>query len=207
MQLLFLVCVWYNEIFRKYIIGPKDSCSSSRSDFMSCQVMRKHVMVRVGGGWDTLERYFEKHDPCKITGRVIKKILLSKYCYNIAESLNLSDCYQDFPDYFYSATILWDILDTWIIDEDPMVPFKDEEGRNIFRKYGSALILLSRNLSDTVIRYWRNFDFNFWRIFFKTSLLKGTYQAIISVKSRGSQCFICFPSLGRINCPNCVENR
>lgn len=25
-------------------------------------------MVRVGGGWDTLERYFDKHDPCKVTG-------------------------------------------------------------------------------------------------------------------------------------------
>ncbi|XP_031552461.1 GAS2-like protein 1 [Actinia tenebrosa] len=30
------------------------------------RVMRKHVMVRVGGGWDTLDRYFEKHDPCRI---------------------------------------------------------------------------------------------------------------------------------------------
>ncbi|KAL9981597.1 hypothetical protein ACROYT_G010322 [Oculina patagonica] len=33
------------------------------------RVMRKHVMVRVGGGWDTLERYFDKHDPCKVTER------------------------------------------------------------------------------------------------------------------------------------------
>ena len=31
--------------------------------------MRKHVMVRVGGGWDTLERYFDKHDPCKVSGK------------------------------------------------------------------------------------------------------------------------------------------
>ncbi|KAK3697990.1 hypothetical protein QZH41_014369 [Actinostola sp. cb2023] len=31
------------------------------------RVMRKHVMVRVGGGWDTLDRYFEKHDPCRLT--------------------------------------------------------------------------------------------------------------------------------------------
>ena len=29
------------------------------------KVMRNHVMVRVGGGWDTLERYFDKHDPCR----------------------------------------------------------------------------------------------------------------------------------------------
>lgn len=37
------------------------------------QVMRKHVMVRVGGGWDTLERYFDKHDPCKVTGKATSR--------------------------------------------------------------------------------------------------------------------------------------
>ena len=36
--------------------------------------MRKHVMVRVGGGWDTLERYFDKHDPCKIPGESRPKL-------------------------------------------------------------------------------------------------------------------------------------
>jgi hypothetical protein len=29
------------------------------------QVLRKHVMVRVGGGWDTLSHYLDKHDPCR----------------------------------------------------------------------------------------------------------------------------------------------
>lgn len=24
-------------------------------------------MVRVGGGWDTLEHYLDKHDPCRCT--------------------------------------------------------------------------------------------------------------------------------------------
>uniref|UniRef100_A0A673GD63 Growth arrest-specific 2 like 1 n=1 Tax=Sinocyclocheilus rhinocerous TaxID=307959 RepID=A0A673GD63_9TELE len=28
-------------------------------------VLRTHVMVRVGGGWDTLEHYLDKHDPCR----------------------------------------------------------------------------------------------------------------------------------------------
>ena len=27
--------------------------------------MRKHVMVRIGGGWDTLDHYIVKHDPCR----------------------------------------------------------------------------------------------------------------------------------------------
>ncbi|ESO97761.1 hypothetical protein LOTGIDRAFT_103845 [Lottia gigantea] len=35
------------------------------------RILRKHVMVRVGGGWDTLERYLDKHDPCRCNGRFI----------------------------------------------------------------------------------------------------------------------------------------
>ncbi|XP_038059206.1 GAS2-like protein 1 [Patiria miniata] len=29
------------------------------------RILRNHVMVRIGGGWDTLEHYLDKHDPCK----------------------------------------------------------------------------------------------------------------------------------------------
>lgn len=29
------------------------------------KVLRNHVMVRVGGGWDTLGHYLERHDPCR----------------------------------------------------------------------------------------------------------------------------------------------
>ncbi|CAM4779929.1 unnamed protein product [Rotaria magnacalcarata] len=29
------------------------------------RILRYHVMVRVGGGWDTLENYLNKHDPCR----------------------------------------------------------------------------------------------------------------------------------------------
>ncbi|KAK2710459.1 GAS2-like protein pickled eggs [Artemia franciscana] len=29
------------------------------------RILRNHVMVRVGGGWDTLSHYLEKHDPCR----------------------------------------------------------------------------------------------------------------------------------------------
>ncbi|RWS30704.1 hypothetical protein B4U80_03640 [Leptotrombidium deliense] len=29
------------------------------------RILRNHVMVRVGGGWDTLEHYLYKHDPCR----------------------------------------------------------------------------------------------------------------------------------------------
>lgn len=28
-----------------------------------------HMMVRVGGGWDTLENFLNRHDPCQTPGR------------------------------------------------------------------------------------------------------------------------------------------
>ncbi|XP_039770466.1 GAS2-like protein 2 [Ornithorhynchus anatinus] len=31
------------------------------------RILRSHVMVRVGGGWDTLDHYLDKHDPCRCT--------------------------------------------------------------------------------------------------------------------------------------------
>eukprot|EP00092_Neocalanus_flemingeri_P046672 GFUD01052575.1.p1 GENE.GFUD01052575.1~~GFUD01052575.1.p1 ORF type:complete len:151 (-),score=18.43 GFUD01052575.1:96-491(-) len=29
------------------------------------RILRNHVMVRVGGGWDTLQNFLNKHDPCR----------------------------------------------------------------------------------------------------------------------------------------------
>ncbi|RWS14109.1 GAS2-like protein 1, partial [Dinothrombium tinctorium] len=29
------------------------------------RILRNHIMVRVGGGWDTLQHYLYKHDPCR----------------------------------------------------------------------------------------------------------------------------------------------
>lgn len=42
----------------KYKVG-----NSKNLIFM--RILRQHVMVRVGGGWDTLEHYLDKHDPCR----------------------------------------------------------------------------------------------------------------------------------------------
>jgi len=33
------------------------------------QVLRSHVMVRIGGGWDTLESYLDRHDPCRCNSK------------------------------------------------------------------------------------------------------------------------------------------
>ncbi|XP_070573257.1 GAS2-like protein pickled eggs [Ptychodera flava] len=42
----------------KYRIGDS-------STLIFVRILRSHVMVRVGGGWDTLEHYLDKHDPCR----------------------------------------------------------------------------------------------------------------------------------------------
>ncbi|KAL8198783.1 UNVERIFIED_CONTAM: hypothetical protein K2H54_023936 [Gekko kuhli] len=39
------------------------------------RILRNHVMVRVGGGWDTLEHYLDKHDPCRCTSLSHKQSL------------------------------------------------------------------------------------------------------------------------------------
>lgn len=43
------------------------------------RIMRKNVMVRVGGGWDTFDHFITKHDPCrmKIGGALLKNIVVS----------------------------------------------------------------------------------------------------------------------------------
>lgn len=50
------------------IICVTSSSSSTSYDFwyrFLLQILRSHVMVRVGGGWDTLSHYLDKHDPCR----------------------------------------------------------------------------------------------------------------------------------------------
>ncbi|NXX33843.1 GA2L2 protein, partial [Nicator chloris] len=44
----------------KYRVGDSDT-------LIFVRILRQHVMVRVGGGWDTLEHYLDKHDPCRCT--------------------------------------------------------------------------------------------------------------------------------------------
>ena len=47
------------------------------------QVLRNHVMVRVGGGWDTLAHYLEKHDPCRCrAGNPFNSIKFNWICHN-----------------------------------------------------------------------------------------------------------------------------
>ncbi|XP_036306603.1 GAS2-like protein 2 [Pipistrellus kuhlii] len=44
----------------KYRVGDSNT-------LIFIRVLRDHVMVRVGGGWDTLGHYLDKHDPCRCT--------------------------------------------------------------------------------------------------------------------------------------------
>ncbi|DAA19070.1 GAS2-like protein 2 [Bos taurus] len=44
----------------KYRVGESNT-------LIFIRILRNHVMVRVGGGWDTLGHYLDKHDPCRCT--------------------------------------------------------------------------------------------------------------------------------------------
>ncbi|XP_001373480.2 GAS2-like protein 2 [Monodelphis domestica] len=44
----------------KYQVGDSNT-------LIFVRILRNHVMVRVGGGWDTLSHYLDKHDPCRCT--------------------------------------------------------------------------------------------------------------------------------------------
>uniref|UniRef100_A0A452G8X1 Growth arrest specific 2 like 2 n=1 Tax=Capra hircus TaxID=9925 RepID=A0A452G8X1_CAPHI len=44
----------------KYRVGDSNT-------LIFIRILRNHVMVRVGGGWDTLGHYLDKHDPCRCT--------------------------------------------------------------------------------------------------------------------------------------------
>ncbi|XP_067866026.1 GAS2-like protein 2A [Heterodontus francisci] len=50
----------------KYKVGDS-------STLIFVRILRNHVMVRVGGGWDTLEHYLDKHDPCRCTSLTHKQ--------------------------------------------------------------------------------------------------------------------------------------
>jgi len=40
--------------------------------FTFVQFLRDKIMVRVGGGWDTLDHFLLKHDPCRVKGKLIE---------------------------------------------------------------------------------------------------------------------------------------
>ncbi|KAM4647872.1 GAS2-like protein 2 [Amazona ochrocephala] len=54
----------------KYRVGDSDT-------LIFVRILREHIMVRVGGGWDTLEHYLDKHDPCRCTSLSHKQALKS----------------------------------------------------------------------------------------------------------------------------------
>ncbi|XP_035290038.1 GAS2-like protein 2A [Anguilla anguilla] len=54
----------------KYRVGES-------STLIFVRILRNHVMVRVGGGWDTLEHYLDKHDPCRCTSIAHKQSRLA----------------------------------------------------------------------------------------------------------------------------------
>ena len=59
------------------------------------RILRSTVMVRVGGGWCTLDEFLIKNDPCR--GNYIKKLITKIYLY-FKMYLN----FQIFLKYFFS---------------------------------------------------------------------------------------------------------
>ena len=47
----------------KYMLGAEDKPVFVR-------LLRSHVMIRMGGAWDTFASYLEKGDPCRAKGKV-----------------------------------------------------------------------------------------------------------------------------------------
>ena len=33
------------------------------------RILRTNIVVRVGGGWETMESFLNQHDPCRVTGK------------------------------------------------------------------------------------------------------------------------------------------
>ncbi|XP_072273013.1 GAS2-like protein 2 [Pyxicephalus adspersus] len=54
----------------KYKVGESNT-------LIFVRILRNHVMVRVGGGWDTLEHYLDKHDPWRCTSLSHKQVSVS----------------------------------------------------------------------------------------------------------------------------------
>ncbi|XP_031340328.1 GAS2-like protein pickled eggs isoform X2 [Photinus pyralis] len=38
----------------------------------------RHMMVRVGGGWDTFEHFLQKYDPCQVNGKEFKPFIVTR---------------------------------------------------------------------------------------------------------------------------------
>ncbi|XP_004643039.1 GAS2-like protein 2 [Octodon degus] len=55
----------------KYRVGDSNT-------LIFIRILRSHVMVRVGGGWDTLGHYLDKHDPCRCTSLSHKPVSFLK---------------------------------------------------------------------------------------------------------------------------------
>ncbi|UXI14243.1 hypothetical protein NH340_JMT00186 [Sarcoptes scabiei] len=57
-------CTCPVQFFLEHLSEGKYRIGDTRT-LIFVRILRNHVMVRVGGGWDTLEHYLEKHDPCR----------------------------------------------------------------------------------------------------------------------------------------------
>lgn len=102
------------------------------------QILRSHVMVRVGGGWDTLAHYLDKHDPCRcraqhrtsLSARLVRRkhdLAGATVTYERPDagltslgSFSKTDKYESTPLPYHSKTM-----------DEPRRPFYNEEPRSM----------------------------------------------------------------------------
>lgn len=58
--------------------------------FIFVRILRNHVMVRIGGGWDTLENYLNRHDPCRMEPKASKTGFSSRHCAHTSDASSAS---------------------------------------------------------------------------------------------------------------------
>jgi len=66
-------CQCQTQFFARKITDGKYQVGETKN-IIFIRILRKHVMVRVGGGWDTLKHYLYKHDQCRQKQKPQKKI-------------------------------------------------------------------------------------------------------------------------------------
>lgn len=95
------------------------------------RILRSHVMVRVGGGWDTLSHYLDKHDPCRC--RTCKWIFqyFAQNLFSLFIYFFFSRIFLFFSDVANRETYkkIWDIGDSLNKDELIVVENKDDDRR------------------------------------------------------------------------------
>ena len=57
--------IYQHHLKHRFILSLQFGDSKHKDNVKLVRILRSNVMVRVGGGWEELETFLEKHDPCR----------------------------------------------------------------------------------------------------------------------------------------------